>query len=109
MDHRRSAISTMSGRPTKKQKLLAAAQKGRQTRADNLQKQEEQKESWALQSAWLGTCSAERLAAMSEAEKHDPKTREYFEEIDKNTGKIQEALELAASTLANALRPHVPD
>ncbi|KAJ1393776.1 hypothetical protein B484DRAFT_408100, partial [Ochromonadaceae sp. CCMP2298] len=53
----------MSGRPTKKQKLLAAAQKGRQTRADNLKKQEEQKESWALQSAWLGTCSAERLAA----------------------------------------------
>ncbi|KAJ1403825.1 hypothetical protein B484DRAFT_437295, partial [Ochromonadaceae sp. CCMP2298] len=107
MDHRRSAISTMSGRPpTKKQKLLTAAEKGRRTRTENLQKQEEQKESWALQSAWLGTCSAERLAAMSEAEKHDPKTRKYFEEIDRNTGKIQEAADVAAATLANAQRPH---
>jgi hypothetical protein len=100
----------MSGRPpTKKQRLLAAAEKGKRTKAENLQKQEEQKESWALQSAWLGTCSAERLAAMSEAEKHDPKTREYFEEIDRNTGKIQEAADVAAATLANAQRPHVPD
>ncbi|KAJ1398829.1 hypothetical protein B484DRAFT_438329, partial [Ochromonadaceae sp. CCMP2298] len=119
MDHRRSAISTMSGRPTKKQRLAAAAEKGKQTKADNLQKQKEQKESWALQSAWLETLSAERLAGMSEAEKHDPKTREYFEEVDRNSEEIirnrrkqkeiENALELAASALANALGPAVPD
>jgi hypothetical protein len=98
----------MGKQPSKKQKTAAAVEKGRVTKAANLHQQEDLRAAWEVQSAWLATVSADRLAGMLEAEKHNPKTQKYFEEVDRTARLIKEAADQAAADTEVAARANLP-